>query len=133
MKDKSRNFILCVGAIAITLGVMGTRDADFARADNGSALPPAAPVAAVYQPLNEQLEVFTVDANGTLNIVWKDNNGGWKGPLPLTLPNFTIPGASVAAIYYPTFEQLEVFVIDKNGVLNVIWKDHNVPGMRRSA
>lgn len=127
MKDRSRNFILCVGAIAITLGVMGTRDSDLARADNGAALPPAAPVAAVYQPLNEQVEVFTVDANGTLDIVWKDNNGGWKGPIPLTLANFTLPGASVAAIYYPTFEQLEVFVIDKNGVLNVIWKDHNGP------
>jgi hypothetical protein len=108
-------------------GVSGTRNSDLAHAADGAALPPAAPVAAVYQPLNEQLEVFTIDANGVLNVIWKDNNGSWKAPFPLTRANFATPGASVAAIYYPTYQQLEVFVVDRNGVLNVVWKDHNGP------
>ena len=91
------------------------------------SLLPASPVAAMYQPLDEQLEVFIVDANGVLNVIWKDNNGSWKAPIPLTRANFTIPGASVAAIYYPTYQQLEVFVVDNSGVLNVVWKDQNGP------
>ena len=94
---------------------------------NAATLLPAAPVAATYQPLNEQLEVFIVDANGALNVVWKDNNGGWKQPFPLTGANFTIPGASVASIYYPKYKQLEVFVVDKNGAFNVVWKSENGP------
>src|SRR5262249_17413184 len=61
------------------------------------------------------------------NVVWKDNNGFWKAPFPLTRANFTIPGACVAAIYYPTNQQLEVYVVDNNGVFNVVWKDHNGP------
>jgi hypothetical protein len=128
MKGGFRSFIFRLGALAIVLGISGlpgTRNSDLAHAAGGAALPPAAPVAAMYQPLNEQLEVFIVDANGALNVVWKDNNGSWKAPFPLTRANFTIPGASVAAIYYPTYQQLEVFVVDKNGVLNVVWKDHN--------
>ena len=130
MKHGIRNFFLCLGALSIALeisGLPGPLNSDLAHAADGTALPPAAPVAAVYQPLNEQVEVFVVDANGALNVVWKDNNGSWKAPFPLTSANFTIPGASIAAIYYPTYQQLEVFVVDKNGVLNVVWKDHNGP------
>jgi len=130
VKHGIRNFFLCLGALSIALeisGLPGPLNSDLAHAADGTALPPAAPVAAVYQPLNEQVEVFVVDANGALNVVWKDNNGSWKAPFPLTSANFTIPGASIAAIYYPTYQQLEVFVVDKNGVLNVVWKDHNGP------
>jgi hypothetical protein len=130
MRRGFRNFFFCFGALAIALqitGLKGTGNSGLAHAADGAALPPAAPVAAVYQPLNEQLEVFVVDANGALNVVWKDNNGSWKAPFPLTPANFTIPGASVAAIYYPTYQQLEAFVVDKNGVFNVVWKDHNGP------
>jgi hypothetical protein len=82
-------------------GITSTRDFNLVRVANAATLLPAAPVAATYQPLNDQLEVFIVDANGALNVVWKDNNGGWKQPFPLTGANFTIPGASVASIYYP--------------------------------
>jgi hypothetical protein len=130
VKHGIRNFFLCLGALSFALeisGLPGPLNSDLAHAADGTALPPAAPVAAVYQPLNEQVEVFVVDANGALNVVWKDNNGSWKAPFPLTSANFTIPGASIAAIYYPTYQQLEVFVVDKNGVLNVVWKDHNGP------
>ena len=124
-----RSFFFCLALAAILeiFGLPGTRESDLAHAAGGAALPPAAPVAAVYQPLDEQLEVFIVDANGALNVVWKDNNGSWKAPIPLTRASFTLPGASVAAIYYPTYQQLEVFVVDKDGALDVVWKDHNGP------
>ena len=123
---RRENLFFCLAALAMVLeifGLPGTRDSDLAHAAGGAALPPAAPVVAVYQPLDEQLEVFIVDATGALNVVWKDNDGAWKTPFPLTRAIFTIP--SVSAIYYPTYQQLEVFVVDKNGILNVVWKDHN--------
>ena len=57
----------------------------------------------VYQPLNEQLEVFVVGASGVLNVVWKDNNGIWKRPFALTGAAFAMPGAHVAGrISFPT-------------------------------
>lgn len=91
----------------------------------GGKLPPGAQVAAVYQPLHEHLEVFVIDSNGVLNTVWKEYNGNWHNPLPLTGANFATPGAAVAAVYYPNFEQLEVFVVDIRGALNVVWKAHD--------
>jgi hypothetical protein len=96
-----------------------------AHAAPSGKLPPGAPVAAVYQPLREHLEVFVVDSNGVLNTVWKEYNGNWHNPLPLTGANFAPPGAAVAAVYYPKFEQLEVFVVDIRGALNVVWKAHD--------
>src|SRR5262249_1544499 len=86
---------------------------------------PGAPLAAVYQPINEQLEVFIVGANGALDVVWKEHNGVWKAPFSLTGAGFATQGAHVAAAYYPSFRQLEVFVVDKNGVFNVVWKQNN--------
>jgi hypothetical protein len=107
------------------LGFVGAHGLEIAHA--AGSLPPAAPVATVYQPLNERLEVFAVDTEGALNVVWKANNGVWNSPVRLTAPGFVNAGASVAAIYYPTFQRLEVFVVDKNGVLNVIWKERDGP------
>jgi hypothetical protein len=130
MKRRLRHGILGLGVLIIILEILalpGTRGSNPAYAAAGPELPPAAPVATVYQPLNEQLELFVVDAKGALNVVWKDNNGPWKAALPLTPANFATPGASVAAIYYPTYRQLEVFVVDSRGVLNVVWKADNGP------
>src|SRR5687767_14142460 len=107
------------------LGLVGAHGLEIAHA--AGSLPPAAPVAAVYQPFNERLEVFAVDTEGALNVVWKANNGAWNSPVRLTAPGVVNAGASVAAIYYPTFQQLEVFVVDKNGVLNVITRERDGP------
>jgi hypothetical protein len=79
----------------------------------------------VYQPLNEQLEVFFAGTDGVLYDVWKDNNNPWKGPVGLTPPGFAPSGAHVAGAYYPTFKTLEVFLVDGRGVVNVVWKDNN--------
>lgn len=87
--------------------------------------PPGAPIAAVWQPLNEQLEVFFVDRAGALRGVWKQRNGHWAPPFHLTAPGFTNPRAKIAAIWQPLNEQLEVFAVDRAGGINVIWKEHN--------
>jgi hypothetical protein len=90
----------------------------------GSA-PPGAPLAAVWQPLNEQLEVFWIDTTGALRGVWKQHNGGWQAPFNLTAQGFAYPHSKVTAVWHSLNEQLEVFAIDRAGGVNVVWKEHN--------
>jgi hypothetical protein len=78
-------------------------------------------VSAVFYPLNSQLEVFFVDQRGALIVVWKAQNGPWHSPFPLTADGFTVPGSPVSAVFYPFNNQLEVFVVDGRGALNVVW------------
>ncbi|WP_340383587.1 hypothetical protein [Daejeonella sp.] len=87
--------------------------------------PPNASIAAVYNPSSQQLEVFVFDISGAVNLLWKVQNESWNGPMPLTTQGFAPIGAGVAAAYYPPFDQMEVFTINTNGVLNVIWKEGN--------
>ncbi|MBD2245213.1 hypothetical protein [Nostoc sp. FACHB-888] len=89
--------------------------------------PPGANITAVYYPLNDQLEVFAVGNNGAVNVIWKENNGPWKVPGPISLPKFAPPGAGITAAYYPLNDQLEVFAVGNNGAVNVIWKENNGP------
>jgi hypothetical protein len=86
---------------------------------------PGAPLAAVFYPINNQLEVFLWDKKGSLHVVWKAQNGAWAGPGPLTPENFAAPDTPVSAVYYPLNNQLEVFLVDKSGAFNVIWKAQN--------
>jgi hypothetical protein len=89
------------------------------------AAPPGAPITAVWQPLNEQLEVFYVGTDGAVHGVWKQHNGRWQPPFTLTAAGFTNPRAKIAAVWQPLNEQLELFAVDKAGGINVIWKAHN--------
>jgi hypothetical protein len=86
---------------------------------------PGAPLTAVWQPLNEQLEVFWTDTAGAVRGVWKFKNGSWQPPFTLSPPGFTTASAKIASVWQPLNEQLEVFVVDKLGGINVIWKTHN--------
>jgi hypothetical protein len=94
--------------------------------------PPGAPLAAVYYPNGQQVEVFVVGNDGTLWVIWKANNGAWQPPGRLTGPNFAPAGAGISAVYYPNGEQLEVFAVDRNGAVSVVWKakgtDWHPPG-----
>src|SRR3954470_12098745 len=65
-------------------------------------------IAAVYQPLGQQVEVFAIDAHGALKDVWKHHNGFWEAAFPLSGPGFAPPGAPLTAVWYPMNEQLEV-------------------------
>ena len=82
-------------------------------------------VAAVYYPPNNQLEVFFVDTQGALTLVWKAQNGAWNRPFRLTAAGFTAPGAPVASVFYPLNNQLEIFVVDAHGSLTLFWKAQN--------
>jgi hypothetical protein len=87
--------------------------------------PPGAPLAAIWQPLNEQLEVFTIATNGALTVTWKAHNGRWFPPAYITPPNFAAPGAHVTAVFQPLNNQLEVFAIDATGTVKLAWKAQN--------
>ncbi|HEY6988560.1 MAG TPA: hypothetical protein VH369_09260 [Bryobacteraceae bacterium] len=86
---------------------------------------PGSPIAAVFYPLNNQLEVFIVDAEGALTLFWKAQNGVWQQPFRLTGPRFAPAGAPVSAAYYPLNNQLEIFLFDAQGAFNVVWKAQN--------
>ena len=83
------------------------------------------PLAAVYYPLNNQLEVFHIDRHGALIVIWKEQNGSWKAPAVLTDSTFAPPGAPLSAVYYPINNQLEVFAINPHGALALKWKAQN--------
>lgn len=87
--------------------------------------PPGAPLAAIWHPLNEQLEVFTIGMNGALAVTYKAHNGRWSGPSYITPPNFAQPGAHVTAVFQPLNNQLEVFAIDATGAVKIAWKTNN--------
>jgi hypothetical protein len=73
--------------------------------------------AAVWQPLDQHLEVFGVDDTGTLKVTWKQNDGPWAPAVSLSGPGFAPPGAPVAAVWQPLDEHLEVFVVDGSGAV----------------
>lgn len=85
-------------------------------------VPDGAPLSTAYYPSFRQLFVFFVDGNGALRGVWRTGNGDWRGPFILTLPGHVQPGAAVAAVHYPPGDQVEVFVVGGNGVVNVAWR-----------
>ncbi|HYJ13615.1 MAG TPA: hypothetical protein VEW66_08490 [Thermomicrobiales bacterium] len=87
--------------------------------------PAGAPIAAAWYPLNEQLEFFISDSNGAIAGFWKAQNGEWNAPFWLTGTGFAPPGAGLSLVYYPPNEQLELFVADTNGALQVLWKAQN--------
>jgi hypothetical protein len=87
--------------------------------------PPGANVTAVFQPVNNQLEVFAIDATGTVQLSWKAQNGNWLGPIALSPPGSAPPGAPISAVWQPLNEQLEVFWIDATGAMRGVWKQHN--------
>jgi hypothetical protein len=87
--------------------------------------PAGAPLAAVWQPLNEQLEVFTIAPNGALQDIWKAHNGAWFAPIYISPPGFAPPSAHIAAIFQPLNNTLEVFAVDSTGAVRVVWKAQN--------
>jgi len=86
---------------------------------------PGAPVTAVWQPLNDQLEVYVVGTNGAVVGVWNENNGPWKPAFNLTDAGFAPRFTEIAAAWAPSSEMLEVFVADNSGSLKGIWKLHD--------
>ena len=87
------------------------------------ALPPGAPLAAIQQFGLTQTDVFAIDRNGTLNVFWVDGGGAWNGPGHIGPAGAFPPGAHIAVSQQFGLTQTDVFVVDKNGTLNVFWVD----------
>jgi hypothetical protein len=86
--------------------------------------PAGACVAASQQFVLNQTDVFLVDKNGQLNVFWVDNAGAWNGPGKIGPANIANPGGFLAASRQFGLNQTDVFLVDKNGQLNVYWVDN---------
>jgi hypothetical protein len=89
--------------------------------------PAGANVAACRQFGLSQTDVFLVDNNGQLNVFWVDNAGGWNGPEKIGPAGLANPGCPLAVSQQFGLNQTDVFLIDKNGQLNVFWVDNAGP------
>jgi hypothetical protein len=84
---------------------------------------PGCALAASQQFGGNQTDVFLVDKNGQLNVFWVDNAGAWNGPEKIGAAGIAQPGSFVAASQQFGLTQTDVFLVDKNGQLNVFWVD----------
>ena len=75
--------------------------------------PAGAPVAAIRQGPQDQLDVFVVGVDGRLYVLWEVNNGPWQGPAPIS-DAVCMPGADVAVVGWPAGD-LRVYVPMKSG------------------
>ena len=78
-----------------------------------------------YYPLNNQFEGFFVDNGGSVNVIWKAQNGAWNRPAAITGRGVGVPGRPIVASFYPPNNQLEVFTVGPNGAVNLVWKAQN--------
>lgn len=84
--------------------------------------PAGCPVVASRQFGLNQTDVFLVGNNGQLQVFWVDNAGGWGGPEGIGPANSLPAGANLATSQqFGITNQTDVFVVDKNGQLNVFW------------
>jgi len=93
---------------------------------------PGGALAASQQFVANQTDVFSVDQNGQVNVSWVDNAGEWQGPMAIGPEGIANAGSYVAASRQFGLNQTDVFLVDKNGQLNVLWVDNeggwNGPG-----
>ena len=87
---------------------------------------PGAPVAASQHfGIDNQTDVFLVDQNGKLNIFWINADGSWNGPQAIgSGVEANAQGANIAASqHFGIDNRIDVFLIDKNGQLNIYWAE----------
>ena len=82
-------------------------------------LAPGQPLATARQTDN-QIDVFFVDGNGVINVMWVVDGGGWSGPVGLTPPGTAIPRSWLGTARQ-TANQIDLFFIDGQGMVNVMW------------
>lgn len=82
---------------------------------------PGAHLTTGYQ--NDQLDVFFVGNDGAIYVAWLVQNV-WQGPVAISGPNVAPPGAPLASGIQTDgnyFGQLDLFVVDNLGRVNVLW------------
>ncbi len=85
--------------------------------------PKGAHIAVSQQFGADQSDVFLVDRHGQLNMFWVQGAGTWsKEPVVIGPKDFAVPGAPLAASQqFSVKNQTDVFLVDKNGQLNLFW------------
>ena len=68
-----------------------------------------------------QIDLFFVDTQGRVNVMWVVGTGPWQGPVPLTPPGYVHPGVTSVAAERQTANQIDLFFVDKQGRINVMW------------
>lgn len=86
---------------------------------------PGKSIVASFYPPNNQLEVFTIGANGAVNLLWKAQNSSWNPLVSLTAGGVAEPGGNLGLKFQPLENQLELFYPDKIGALGLIFKAQN--------
>jgi hypothetical protein len=89
----------------------------------GLATPAACVAASPQFGAKNQLDVFLVTKEGQLNVFWINQEGRWDGPVAIGSRNFAYPEAGIAVSQHFGLNRTDVFVVDKNGQLNVFWVD----------
>jgi hypothetical protein len=69
-----------------------------------------------------QTDVFVVDENEQLNVFWVEGAGAWSNPVKIG-PTGNAPSGAALAVsqQFGATNQTDVFLVDKNGQLNVFW------------
>jgi hypothetical protein len=73
------------------------------------------------------LEVVTTGPNGSVNLLWKDNNTPWHAPVVLAPAGTASAGGGVDIQFQPLNNQLEIFYTDKANRLGLVFKAQNRP------
>jgi hypothetical protein len=124
---------VCLQTVGRVSGVMV--QGYWSQSDGACIIPLSAPllslqggyVAAARQPPNPQVDAFAVGTDGALRVIFEVNNGPWNFPIALTGHGFSPPGASVAVQSQPPNDQLDAFIVDSGGTLNVLFEVNNGP------
>jgi hypothetical protein len=82
-------------------------------------------VAVANQGSLNHLTALSVDANGTIQVLWVDGSGAWQGPVPIANSTGKFPaGAPIAMANQGSLNQVTALVVDRNGTVNVLWVNH---------
>jgi hypothetical protein len=57
-----------------------------------------------------------------VNVMWVVDGGVWQGPVGLTQRGTAVPNSPIATARQ-TDHQIDLFFVDGNGVVNVMWGD----------
>ena len=88
-----------------------------------------APLAASRQFGAGQTDLFVVDKNGQVKVVWRKDGGAWSGPADIGPEEFTAKFAHLAAGRLGKGDRTGLFAVDKQGALAVFRAEKNGPWM----
>lgn len=91
------------------------------------AAPAGAPLAAVHQPPNDQLDLLFAGSGGRLVSSWVLGTRSWQGGFAIGTQRIAPPGAHLAVAIQPPNDQLSAFVVGDDEALYASWELNNGP------